>query len=279
MVVAGCWSGAGGVARCLPLRQPVALPESIRESSGVVASRRYEGVYWTLDDSGPSELFAVDAEGGLLGRVTVPVDLGPDREDLALGPCDFGDCLYIADVGDNLEQRVSVKVFRVPEPAPTDRVALPPDVFAFSLPDGPRDVEATFVLPGERLHLISKGRNHPPTLYRYPGPLGTDTRVVLEAVQKLGDGARPISRQVTGADASSNGRIVAIRTYETLDFFRVVADTLVRIPGSVVDLRTLREPQGEGVGLAPDGRVVLTSERGPFGGRGSIAILGCEPAW
>jgi hypothetical protein len=279
IVFGGCWSAAGGAPRCLPLLQPAALPESIRESSGVVASRRYEGVYWTLDDSGPPELYAVDAQGVLLGRVTVPADLGSDREDLSLDPCDSGDCLYIADVGDNLERRRSITLYRLPEPDPTDEETQRPEVFRFRLPDGPRDVEAAFVLPGERFHLITKGRNHPPTLYRYPGPLRDDSTVVLEEVQRFGQDPRPISRQVTGADASSDGRIVVVRTYETLDLFRVVADTLAPIPGSTVDLRTLREPQGEGVGLAAAGRIVLTSERGPFGGRGSIALLGCEIDW
>jgi hypothetical protein len=277
--LAGCWSAAGGGARCLPVLQPAALPESIRESSGVVASRRYEGVYWTLDDSGPSELYAVDAQGVLVGRVEVPTDLGEDREDLSLGPCESGECLYIADVGDNLERRRSVALYRLPEPDPTDDIASPPEVFRFRLPDGPRDVEAAYLLPGERLHLLSKGRNGPPTLYRYPGPLRDDATVVLEAVQRFGDGARPISRQVTGADASPDGRIVVVRTYETLALFHVAADTLAPIPGSTVDLRTLREPQGEGVAMAPGGRIVLTSERGPFGGRGSIALLGCEIDW
>jgi len=279
ILVAGCWSSAGGPARCLPVLQPAALPEAIRESSGVVASRRHEGVYWTLDDSGPSELYAVDAEGALVGRVSVPADLGPDREDLSLGPCGSRDCLYIADVGDNQERRPSVALYRLPEPDPADGVSLPPDVFLFRLPDGPRDVEATYLLPGERLHLLSKGRNHAPTLYRYPGPLRDDSTVVLEAIQHFGDEARPISRQVTGADASPDGRIVVVRTYETLTLFHVVEDSLSPIPASTVDLRTLREPQGEGVGLAPGGRIVLTSERGPFGGRGSIALLSCEADW
>lgn len=245
----------------------------------MVASRTYEGVFWTMDDSGPPLLFALDAEGRLLGSVRIPENLGYDREDLSLGPCGSSDCIYVADVGDNLERRNSIVLYRFAEPAPGDESTLPPDVFRLGLPDGPRDVEATFLLPGERFHILSKGRNHPPTLYRYPGPLRSGPTVVLERVQSFGGGPRSLPRQVTGADASRDGRIVAVRTYETLDLFRVEGDTLQSIPGSTVDLRTLREPQGEGIALAPGGAVVLTSEQGPLGRRGSIVLLGCEGEW
>ena len=279
LALEGCVFGGGGGAGCLPLLTPAALPESIRESSGVVASRTHEGVFWTMEDSGPPLLYAVDSQGRLLGSVRVPEDLGPDREDLSLGPCGSADCIYVADVGDNLEQRSSITIYRLPEPDPGDETTPPPEVFRLRLPDGPRDVEATFLLPGERFHLISKGRSDPPTLYRYPGPLTSDSTVVLERVQRFGDGPRSLARQVTGADASRNGRTVAVRTYETLDFFAVEGDTLRSVPGSTVDLRTLREPQGEGIGLTPRGGVVLTSEQGPLGRRGSIALLGCEGEW
>ncbi|HZD04765.1 MAG TPA: hypothetical protein VE173_07600, partial [Longimicrobiales bacterium] len=148
----------------MPTEAPSALPEATREASGVAVSRRHPGVLWILDDSGPSELYAVDAGGTLLGRVLVPGGLGRDREDLALGPCGGVDCLYIGDVGDNAEKRDSLTLYRMVEPAPDAGRAAVPGAFSFRLPDGPRDVEALFVLPGERLYIVTKGRRHPPTV-------------------------------------------------------------------------------------------------------------------
>jgi hypothetical protein len=41
-------------------------------------------------------------------------------------------------------------------------------------------------------------------------------------------------------------------------------------------LRTLQEPQGEGVAVGEDGLIALTSEAGPAGQRGSLAVLRCR---
>lgn len=274
ILACGPWASRGG--RCLPEGSLKTLPAELREASGVAASRRHAGVYWTVEDSGPGMLRAVDADGTLLGSVEVPGGLGRDREALALGPCGSGDCLYVADVGDNARVRSSLAVYRIPEPDPADDRTDPPDVFRFSLPDGPRDIEAVFLLPGERLHLVSKGGAHPPTVYRYPGELRPEAGF-LQAVQRLDTGPRGLPNQITGADASADGSVVVLRTYRGLAAHRIVDDTLATAPELSVDLLTLREPQGEGVALAPEGRIVLVGEAGPLGRRGSIAVLRCEP--
>lgn len=274
MLACGPWASQG--TRCLPEGSLKALPAELREASGVAASRRHTGVYWTVDDSGPGMLQAVDADGALLGSVEVPGGLGRDREALALGACGSGDCLYVADVGDNAGVRSSLAVYRIPEPHPADDRTDPPQVFRFSLPDGPRDVEAVFLLPGERLHLVSKGQEHAPTVYRYPGPLRPEAGF-LQVVQRLGTGPRGLPDQITGADASADGSVVVLRTYRDLAAHRIVNDTLAMAPDLTVDLLTLQEPQGEGVALAPGGRIVLVGEAGPLGRRGSIAVLACDP--
>ena len=43
-----------------------------------------------------------------------------------------------------------------------------------------------------------------------------------------------------------------------------------------MNLRTLQEAQGEGVGIGLDGQVVLTSEGGPVGGPGGMTFLRCD---
>ena len=70
---------------------------------------------------------------------------------------------------------------------------------------------------------------------------------------------------------------MVIRTYETLLFHRWDGDTLVALPeDGTVNLRPLREAQGEGVGFGADGVLALTSESGPSGAGGSIALLRCR---
>jgi hypothetical protein len=149
------------------------------------------------------------------------------------------------------------------------------DVFPIRLPEGPRDIEAIFVLPGEVVHLVTKGTNHPVTVYRYPGALRPDT-VTLETVQRLTDGPRPLLDRITGASASPDGTRVAIRSYQSVRFYRPEADTLAAVDAGLVNLRTLAEMQGEGVGIGADGLVALTSEGGPLGGPPSMRLVRCR---
>lgn len=270
---------------CSETGPAVVLPDVLSETSGAAVSRADPGVIWTQVDE-RAELYAVDARGTLLATFPIrrrePVEgrEWPDRdwEDMELAPCGEGhSCLYFADTGDNQERRPdgSARIVRVTEPDPEDPGPLEADVFPVRLPDGARDVEALFVLPGERVHLVTKGRRHAVTVYRYPGPLRADT-VTLEEVQRLSNGPRSLLDQVTGASASEDGSVVAVRTYQALELFEVRADTLARRPSGVVNLRSLQEIQGEAVALGPDGLVALTSEGGPLGGPASMRLLRCR---
>lgn len=260
---------------CRPLGPSVRLPDELREASGAAVSLRHPGVFWTHADGARSDLFAVDDAGRLLARFPIEPHTR-DWEDLSLATCpDGGSCLYLADTGDNYEERGSVRILRVAEPDPGNPTTLHPEVFPVRYPDGPRDAEALLVLPGERVLVVTKGRNDAVTVYRYPGALRPDT-VVLEEVQRLSDDARFLPRQVTGGSVSPDGALAAIRTYESLRFYDVRSDSLVPVDGGLVNLHTLDEAQGEGVGLGPDGQVVLTSEGGPLGGPASLSMLRCR---
>jgi hypothetical protein len=222
-------------------------------------------------------LHAIDANGSIAAsfRIRPPMS---DWEDIAVAECPHaGSCLYLADLGDNRERRAPghIRILRIAEPEASQAGPLEADVFPIRLPDGPRDVEALLVFPGERVHVVTKGRNHAITVYRYPPPLRPDT-VTLEEVQRLTEGPAPLADQVTGGSVAPDGVVAAIRTYQALDFYRMESDTLVRIEGGRVNLRTLRERQGEAVGIGPDGLVVLTSEAGPLGGAASMNLLRCE---
>jgi hypothetical protein len=271
----GCAPIATSGPGCTPVQRTQVLPDELRESSGVAVGVRDTDVLWTHSDNGPP-LYAVDRAGHILARFPIPRRLR-DWEDIEVARCPAGTCLYLADTGDNAEVRRpgNIKVLRVPEPDVAAPGPLAPDVFPIRLPDGPRDIEALFVLPGERLYLVTKGRHDPVSVYRYPPPLRPDT-VTLEEVQRLTDGPQELLSQVTGASASLDGSLVAIRTYESLQFYHVQGDTLAAMPGGLVNLRTLEETQGEGVGIGPGGEVALTSEGGPLGGPASLRVLRCK---
>lgn len=277
-LLAGCaapdGSASGAVSVCAQPTRVGVLPPELDEASGLAASRRHRGVLWLHNDSGSEpELFAVDSAGTVLGRVRVTGAENDDWEDIALGPCPAGECIYIADTGDNGEKREFVTIYRVPEPDPADTATLPAERFRLRFPDGPRDAEALFVMPDARVHIASKGRTSPVAVYRAPVPLPADTAALLEQIVGLTDGAPFAALYVTGAGATPDGRRVVIRTYVNLQLYRVDDGAFVPI-GEPIDLRTLAEPQGEAVDIRADGTVLLASEeRG--GEAGPISRLVC----
>src|SRR3972149_2706223 len=110
--------------------------------------------------------FAGDGAGAVGARFPVLPKLR-DWEDVAVAGCpQGGSCLYLADLGDNYEERTYGLILRLPEPDPAQPDTLRPEVFPVRLPEGARDIEAMLVLPGERILVVTKGRNHPVTVYR-----------------------------------------------------------------------------------------------------------------
>jgi hypothetical protein len=274
----GCGWSAAGITGCRPSGLAVGLPAVLRESSGVAWSRSRPGVLLSHNDSGHTPtLYALNPDGRLLGAITLGGARNRDWEDIATGECDAGMCIYVADTGDNDEVREQISLYRVTDTGIFDGPPRRADLFPMILPEGPRDIEAVFVLPGEEVFFVTKGRNHPVTVYRYPPPLRAGVKVTLEVVQRLSEGRAPLPRQVTGADATSSGKIVVIRTYEALEFYRVAEGNLLLEEGGRVALRTLNELQGEGVGLGPHGQVALTSEA-VLGKNASMTILDCPMA-
>jgi hypothetical protein len=248
----------------------------VNEASGVAVSRRTGGVLWTHNDSGQPLLYAVATDGQLRGTVQVAGAEVDDWEDVAVSPCTSGSCVYIADIGDNKEARRNITIYRVPEPALTDTVTARAEAFAAVYPEGPQDAEGFFVGPDGALYVVTKGEDSPISVYRFPASLTPETVMQLQRVATLAGNVKK-DRRVTDADLSPDGKWVALRTLESVEFYR--ADTLLRgEPGTpiVVDVTNLREPQGEGLGFDRDGTIFLAGEGGDGTRGGTLARLSCK---
>jgi hypothetical protein len=248
------------------------------ESSGVVASHRYPGVLWTLNDSdNPPEIFATDSAGRDLGVYRVTGARNEDWEAITLGPCETGECLYIADTGDNDEIRPSVRLYRVPEPVVAGRgprVTARAQALEVRYPDGAHDVEAVVVAPDGAVLLVSKGRSHGVRAFRIPATAWRKRAVVAEALGRLPIASgRGVGAMVTDAALSPGGDRVAIRTYLEIFFFRLTSRDTFEPLGVACDVAGL-ELQGEGLTWVGDDGFVLTSE-GRFGVPGTITAVRC----
>lgn len=260
---------------CRIVRKDMALPTDVGESSGVAFDPRAEGVFWTHGDSGADPvIFAFAADGRAAGRVVVTGARNRDWEDVAVGPCQGGECVYLGDIGNNTSRKRDITLYRAPFPALTDSVTRPAEAFRARFPGDGRDTEAMFVTTDGAVYLINKGQHDQIELWRWPTPLRPGP-VDLVRVRTLATEPEHPGDAVTGAGASQDGRWVAVRTYARLLLYRT-ADLLGSgQPAFSMDLTPLAEPQGEGVAMRADGTVVLTSESGGHGLSAQAALLQC----
>ena len=251
------------------------------EASGVAASRKAPGQLWLHNDSGQPALFAVMADGTARGRVRVYGAGVRDWEDIDVGPCPQGSCMYIGDIGDNNAKRRDVVIYRVAEPDPGAGTSAPSESMRLTYPDGPTDAEAFFVLPNSNLFIITKGERGAAVLYRVPEFRdGTTAQLVRVAtvVDAEGSSNAAVARanRITSATASRDGRWVALRTLHAVMFYAADEFTAGNIREVLrFDVSALREIQGEGVAFGEDGTVWLSSEGGGSGRQGTIARLDC----
>ena len=242
------------------------------EASGIVASRRHPGLYWTHNDSGDRPfLYVTDSTGADLGRLYVQGASANDWEDLSIGPCtqSAGTCLYIGDIGDNDARRPFVSVYVVPEPDPPDaiddtaRVVQPEDTLVLRYPDHPHDAEALAVIGGW-LYIVTKDRFGPAVMFRSPTHVSGPRVLAPVATLPIATSALR-GRLVTGAAVSENGRLLLLRTYVSIHPFLMtdgLPESLAPRDGLTIPVV---ETQGEGIAIDDHGLVVLIGERGARG--------------
>ena len=202
-----------------PPWQPIGkyIHPDIRESSGIVASRQFEGVYWTLNDSGnPASLYATKLNGELIQEIAVKGSGNFDWEALGI---DDKDQLWIGEIGNNSRLRFDLKVVVVAEPNPfTGTEAEVSASYPYRYPNENVDAEGLFIVGGIP-YIVSKERERA-VLYRFP-TLQADTKQTLERVGEFAG-----AKLVTGAGVSEDGTRLAVCTYDALWVYHGAAGDL-----------------------------------------------------
>jgi len=228
----------------------------IRESSGLALSSAQPPRLWTHNDSGDrARLFLCDLDGALVAEYAVDGAKAVDWEDIA---SDGAGHIYIGDIGNNSSARRDLTVYRIAEPDPREparRVRVEralhfryADQTAFPDPARNFDGEALYVAGGA-LWILTKHRGDTgTTLYRLADAPG-DAEQVLEPVQRI---ALPIDSApfgtVTAADASLDGRLVAVLLYQAILVYERNPDgTLAARPRAHIALDMRRTGQVEGI--------------------------------
>ena len=203
--------------QCRPAAGLVRVKE-LPEGSGLAASRRTPGRFWSHNDSGDAVLFALDGNGRVTGRLALPGANVEDWEAVAVGSCPSGSCIYVADIGDNAAHRRQITIYRVTEPAAATGPVQVTGVFHATYPDRAHDAEALLVAGDGRLHIVTKGDTGPVSLYRFPAELRPGTTMRLE---RVGEPRAPAAKdRITDGTVSPDGQWIVLRTAQELIFYR-----------------------------------------------------------
>jgi hypothetical protein len=249
----------------------------IKESSGLVASRRSPDLFWTHNDSGDGPfVYAFDRKGQARGTWRVEGASAQDWEDIAAGPgpVQGQSYIYVGDIGDNGREREFIVVYRFPEPEVPATPAVgtnalptsPAEAIRLRYPDGAHNAEALAVHPSTGdIYIVTKA-NPEAGVYKLAAPFDPKVVNTLTKVATL-RGPDFFGTLVTGADISPDGRRVALCDYAqgyelALPTGAAAFDEVWRQTPTAVSLGA--RIQGESVAYRLDGAALLaTSERTP----------------
>lgn len=249
----------------------------ITESSGIVASRCNENIFWTHNDSGDDAfIYAIDKKGEKFGTWKVAGAKNKDWEDIATIKNENGECfLYIGDIGNNERLKSEMTIYRVREPKVSDsdknssrknpQTTEAAHAIRFEYPDIRQDAETLLVHPqtGE-IYVLSKSLTSASGVYKLSKNYDLNK---VNRLEKVADFSVPAFPEgfLTGGGISPDGKRVVVCDY--FNAYEIVLpekaknfDDIWREKPSIVELG--ERAQGEAVGYAADGKSIFaTSEK------------------
>jgi hypothetical protein len=249
------------------------------EASGLAVSHGASSLYH-VNDGGEAAFHVTSRNGGAHRRVGVAGFTPRDIEDIALGPCAEGTCLYLADIGDNTGRRPFVQIAVVEEAKSFGDRVTARRVIRVRYPDRPHDAEAIAIHPSGDLFLVTKarlGQQAPAHVYRLAAAqLAAGGEQTFEAlgtipVPDLTDHGLVRRRVVTAMDIAPDGERFVLLTYDSL--IELAFDLREGLPGDAqwIEGRTHRAAplarviQAEAIAYDDDGRSVLYSTESILG--------------
>lgn len=254
--------------------------DAVRESSGLAASHKNAGAFWTHNDSGDGAfLYAFDRAGKKLGTWKVAGAESKDWEDLAI----FTDnqtgesYLLIGDIGNNERTRNEIAIYRVAEPQimPEDagstkknpRITKNAEKIRVEYPDMRRDAETLLVNPANGdLYIVSKSAVGNADIYKLPAPFDSSKKHTLRHVGQIGVPSITPGF-LTGGSISPDGKRMILCDYlGGYEFVLPVKaknfDEIWKAEAEQIHLG--ERTQGEAVTYSADGKAIYaTSEKKP----------------
>jgi hypothetical protein len=245
-----------------PVEQCQVADERLAELSGLAA----DGVSWYAVADGGRRLQVVVLRRDCRVQRMITAAVDPfDVEDLARGK---DGRLWLADIGDNGRDRDTIALHVL---SPQGM----PELYRLTYPDGQHDAEALLLDRDDRPYVITKEVFGGAGVYRPAGPLSATGPTPLERVATVrmrssdtpgGPSSSFAATVVTGAAASDEGSVIAVRTYTDAYLYAVPDGDVVAALGSEpLRVPLPDEPQGEAIAFEPDGTLLSASERAGAG--------------
>ncbi len=206
------------------------LPKQAIETSGL-AKVEGKATFWTHNDGGNApELIEIDSVGHLVSVLPLPHLTNNDWEDLASD--NLGN-LYIADIGNNNNDRHNLQIYKLNPAKPTlvETIRFSfADQHSFPPPPNERNFDCEAVVyKNNNLYLFSKNRsttNRNVKLYVIPAQAGKYSPSPSDSIY--------VKSMVTGASISPDGRTLALMSYGKVLLFDVSAGVNFKKPISCI---------------------------------------------
>ncbi len=231
--------------------------KKLDEVSGLIASVKNPGYYWTHNDSGGKPwIYLIDTAGTIHFTVKLEAIKNRDWEDITM---DKGN-IYIGEIGDNDAKRKVYRIYQIVEPKmdSTSTYTVPRDSInkmKFMYENGPRDAETLiYDYSNDELVIITK-RDKDAFVYSFPFKPGKELQTIAPS------GTIPFTR-FTAGNSKPNGEFV-IKNYDYIVYWkgsnksiltRLMNESPVRIPYN-------SEPQGEAITFTLDGDLITATEK------------------
>lgn len=242
------------------------LPNKLNEVSGLVQLK--ENTVWAIEDGGnPDNIYKIDFKGRVLSTFKVKNAKNQDWEDLTK---DRKNNVYIADTGNNYNDRKDLVIYKIPDPEIEKGDKIDAVKIKFSYPEQKEfpakksdlryDTEAIFHA-NDKLYLVTRNRSNPfdgvALIYTLPDIKGKYEANLIGGIAFCKDWN---TCQITSiAISPDNKKIVALGKGKLFVFTNFSLDDFSKGEMTTIDLGT--RTQLESVCFVTDNLLLLADEK------------------
>ena len=257
------------IAQKIKVKTMARLPKTIWETSGIVSGTN--STIWTHNDSGGKPiLYKIDTNGVILRTLFIKDVKNRDWEDLAN---DYQGNIYIADIGNNRNQRKDLQILKIPHPDSVETDSIKPEIIRFNYENQmafpPKESELNFdaealIAYEDSIFIFTKNRTKPYSKYTYIYTLanrsGTQIALLIDSIYL--PHTHKLHSWVTSATRSPTGDLIILISHKkawVIKNFRQQSDRVL-IQTKVSGIYS----QKEAIAFDLEGNIWITNEKYKF---------------